>query len=191
MSPWRALTSLLFTSGCVSPAAVSADSRLDPPLLRSIPSGQALGVSPPSPPRSSDSPLQLQLGLYVARESQAFSRVFRDTYATTPPGLPAVYAVPVQAGRCYRVLVTVHPSVGRTLRLYDQATLLDEDLAEPVPVLVVGRRHHVCADRDRVWRLELSGSATARDHAVAVLATAASALPYQISAPPPQPSGRL
>ncbi len=188
MSPWRTLASLLLASGCASPAPVTADSRAIPPSSPSIPLGQALVASPPTHHRPWDAALQAQLDLYVAREQQVFSRVFRDTHATTTAGRPAVHQVPVQAGLCYRIIVAMPSSDPRTLRLYDQSTVVDDESTVFAPLMVLGRRRLACAAHDGVWRLELSSSATAQPYAIAVLATAPGDPPYEVDRPLIRPS---
>lgn len=105
----------------------------------------------------------------IARDGSAFTRVYRDSVGQLRGQGAVSHALPVSAGRCYRIHVGAESGVGDLgLRLLDGETLLEEDGSFGV-YAQLGHRRPLCPEGDRVWRLEISASEGGR-YVVSVLA---------------------
>jgi hypothetical protein len=158
----RASLVALLVSRCAPAPSVSPTD--DPPTAPAphgaIAAGQPLDVG--RPPEAAEPPLDPRIlrtqRALVAREGRSFTRAFRDTTGLLRGASTVSQAVPVRAGRCYRIHVSAEAAVGDLgVRLLDAATLLEEDGSYGT-YAVIGQRRPLCPEGDRVWRLELSAA---------------------------------
>lgn len=156
----RASLAALLLSRCAPAVPPNADPPSPPAPSGALPPGQH--PSDERPPEALEPPLDPRLvrtmRALIAREGPGLARAYRDTVGLLRPPSATVHAVPVSAGRCYRIHVAAEPGVGDLgLRLFDGETLLEEDGSYGAYALL-GHRRPLCPEGDRVWRLELSAS---------------------------------
>lgn len=166
------LVALLVSRCAPAPSAPPTD---DPPTPAAPSGAIAPGQSldPGRPPEVVETPLDPHVlrpqRALIAREGRSFTRAFRDTVGLLRGASTASRAVPVRAGRCYRIHVSAEAGVGDVgVRLLDGATLLEEDGSYGT-YAVIGQRRPLCPEGDRVWRLELGAAGEGGRFVVSVL----------------------
>lgn len=167
----RASLAALLLSRCAPAVPPTADPPTAPAPSGVLPPGQS--PSDERPPGAVEPPLDPRLlrtmRALIARDGPGFARAYRDTVGLLRGQAAARHAVPVSAGRCYRIHVAAEAGVGDLgLRLFDGEALLEEDGSYGAYALL-GHRRPLCPEGDRVWRLELSASEGGR-YVVSVLA---------------------
>ncbi|MDB4927586.1 MAG: hypothetical protein JWM10_70 [Myxococcaceae bacterium] len=169
----RALLLALIAPACAP--APSADPPTEAPPV-TLAAGQARTPLHPTTIETSPDPQVLRVhGAMIARLGRGDARRFRDTFGEFVGAAPVAYAVPVRAGECYRFFVSAEGVVGDLIvRLLDPTTLLEDDGRYGAYASLLGQRRPLCAERDRVWRLEVSGAQGTGRYVVSVLARSGS-----------------
>jgi len=169
----RASLVALLVSRCAPAPSVSPT---DDPSTPAAPSGAIAPGQPVDrsrPPEALDPPLDPRVlrpqRALIAREGRSFTRAFRETVGLLRGASAVSHAVPVRAGRCYRIHVSAEAAVGDLgVRLLDGATLLEEDGSYGT-YAVIGQRRPLCPEGDRAWRLEIGAAGEGGRYVVSVL----------------------